>query len=193
MLPTSPFALCCQQPPFFRFCITRPSALLGRAPDCDLVVDDASVSRRHAEIHFVDTKLRIVDVGSRNGTFVENSQIQTSFVELGQLVRFGAVVLVVDHGQAALEVETDDPALLAGQRKAGSKKHKGGLSEAQRRVFNFLREGLSDKTIARHLNLSPHTIHNHTREIFKVFRVHSRAQLLAVLAKTSGGLDAGVL
>src|SRR5437588_11804501 len=55
------------------------------------------------------------------------------------------------------------------------------MTEAQRRVFNLLLSGKKEKNIARTLELSPHTVHNHVRAIFKLFAVHSRAELLAHL------------
>ncbi len=57
------------------------------------------------------------------------------------------------------------------------------LSEAQRRVFDLLLSGTKEKSIARRLELSPHTVHNHVCAIFRVFEVHSRTELLARLLK----------
>ena len=54
------------------------------------------------------------------------------------------------------------------------------LSKAQSRVFALLIKVLSEKMIAKALVLSRHTIHNHTRVIFRTFNVHSRVQLLAL-------------
>ncbi len=41
--------------------------LIGRAEECDIRIEDPSVSRRHARLHFGE-ELRIVDLGSSNGT-----------------------------------------------------------------------------------------------------------------------------
>jgi ABC transport system ATP-binding/permease protein len=43
---------------------------IGRAPDNDLVIADPSVSGHHAELRTTGGITRIVDLGSRNGTFV---------------------------------------------------------------------------------------------------------------------------
>ena len=50
--------------------------VLGRHPDCGLMVDAAAVSRRHAQIAIVDEKYLVEDLGSRNGTYVNESRIE---------------------------------------------------------------------------------------------------------------------
>ncbi len=48
---------------------------VGRLPDCDLVIDDASVSKRHATLKWNADQRRcsVTDVGSTNGTFLNAS------------------------------------------------------------------------------------------------------------------------
>ncbi len=50
--------------------LTHPVTVIGRAAECDLRLDDPGVSRRHAEIRYVDGKVGIVDLGSTNGVMV---------------------------------------------------------------------------------------------------------------------------
>jgi phosphoserine phosphatase RsbU/P len=50
-------------------------SVLGRNPDCAVVIPVTSVSREHAEIHRVNGKFYIIDRQSRNGTFVNNQAI----------------------------------------------------------------------------------------------------------------------
>lgn len=49
---------------------------IGRAPDCDIVVNDPVVSRHHAEVRWQDGVWRLVDLGSRNGTYLDGVKIQ---------------------------------------------------------------------------------------------------------------------
>jgi hypothetical protein len=48
---------------------------VGRDPDCDLVIDHASVSRQHAELYRVGDRWHLRDLGSKNGSFVDGIAI----------------------------------------------------------------------------------------------------------------------
>jgi phosphoserine phosphatase RsbU/P len=56
--------------------IAGDRAVLGRHPDCDIVLDAASVSRQHAQISKQDKQYFVEDLHSRNGTFVNGRLIQ---------------------------------------------------------------------------------------------------------------------
>lgn len=47
--------------------------IAGRAPGCDLVIEDASVSRRHARVTVTESGCGVTDLASRNGTYVNGS------------------------------------------------------------------------------------------------------------------------
>ena len=51
---------------------------IGRHPDCDIIIDDASVSRQHARIDSDNGVYYIEDLNSRNGTFLNNESIHRS-------------------------------------------------------------------------------------------------------------------
>jgi pSer/pThr/pTyr-binding forkhead associated (FHA) protein len=50
---------------------------IGRAVDCDIVIDDPSISRKHALIKVTPEKITIQDLGSKNKTYKENEQIDS--------------------------------------------------------------------------------------------------------------------
>jgi hypothetical protein len=50
--------------------------LIGRSPDCDVFLDDVTVSRRHAELLRDGDRFTIRDLGSLNGTFVNRRRIE---------------------------------------------------------------------------------------------------------------------
>ena len=54
------------------------SVTIGRHPDCDIIIDDASVSRQHARIESENGVYFIEDLNSRNGTFLNNESIHRS-------------------------------------------------------------------------------------------------------------------
>jgi len=67
---------------------------LGRANVNSIVLEDNSVSRSHSVIHEVDGKFFIKDVGSRNGTYVNDKKIQEDFqLRHGDRVKVGIYVL----------------------------------------------------------------------------------------------------
>jgi pSer/pThr/pTyr-binding forkhead associated (FHA) protein len=51
--------------------------LIGRGEQCDLMVPDSTVSRRHAKVTVCGTTVVIEDLGSRNGTFVRGLRLST--------------------------------------------------------------------------------------------------------------------
>jgi hypothetical protein len=68
--------------------------VLGRHPDCDLVLDDDSVSRRHASIAREGDRWLIVDLGSRNGTQVNGWRVAEAHVFDGDELVLGRTRLV---------------------------------------------------------------------------------------------------
>ncbi|MEU9120913.1 FHA domain-containing protein [Streptomyces sp. NPDC048506] len=102
----------------------RPSAVrpipaarttrIGRAPDNDLVVDDLSVSRRHAELRAGPEGFEIVDLESHNGTYLNGQPVDRAPMIPGDIVGIGhsAFALVgdelqefVDTGEVSLDVQ----------------------------------------------------------------------------------------
>ncbi|MFM9965427.1 MAG: response regulator transcription factor [Planctomycetaceae bacterium] len=52
------------------------------------------------------------------------------------------------------------------------------LKPAQLRVLELFLKGLLEKQVAEKLGISQHTVHNHAREIYRAYRVHTRPELL---------------
>jgi adenylate cyclase len=65
--------------------------VVGRADDCDLPIDDPTVSRRHAELDATDSGLRLHDLGSTNGTFVDGRRVRDAIALPGAEIAFGKV------------------------------------------------------------------------------------------------------
>jgi predicted component of type VI protein secretion system len=69
-----------------------PGTTIGRA-GCDVDLSDPDVSRRHAVVRGVDGGLGVEDLGSTNGTFVNDSRINgIAPISPGDRVRFGNTV-----------------------------------------------------------------------------------------------------
>jgi pSer/pThr/pTyr-binding forkhead associated (FHA) protein len=71
------------------FATAGPRTLIGRSPDCDVFLDDVTVSRRHAEITHEGDRYVIRDLGSLNGTFVNRHRIETSVLADDDEVQIG--------------------------------------------------------------------------------------------------------
>ena len=69
--------------------------LVGRTHECAVVLEDASVSRRHARIAIDATGATLEDVGSRNGTFLRGERVTTrQSIRPGDVIVFGDVRLI---------------------------------------------------------------------------------------------------
>jgi hypothetical protein len=76
--------------------------ILGRDISCDLVIEDPSVSRRHAALTLQNGRLKTEDKNSKNGTWVNGEKIVSKTFSLASPIRvdFGKVSLVIDRGNA---------------------------------------------------------------------------------------------
>ncbi|HVB30812.1 MAG TPA: adenylate/guanylate cyclase domain-containing protein [Gemmatimonadaceae bacterium] len=71
--------------------------LVGRAPTCDLPIIDPTISRRHAEVECTAGGVRVRDLGSSNGTFVNGARIEHADLAAGDRVTFGKVELTLEE------------------------------------------------------------------------------------------------
>jgi sigma-B regulation protein RsbU (phosphoserine phosphatase) len=69
--------------------IAQPVIRLGRDPGCDVVISEATVSRRHAEVKWDGHELVVEDLGSSGGTFVNDVRVQHAVVQPGDILRLG--------------------------------------------------------------------------------------------------------
>src|SRR5258707_20855 len=65
-------------------------ATLGRASaGAAVVLADNPISRRHARLEIVDDELTLIDLGSANGTFVNDARVTRHVLAPGDLMRIG--------------------------------------------------------------------------------------------------------
>jgi diguanylate cyclase (GGDEF)-like protein len=75
------------------FEIGDSEVVLGRHPECDVVLDEDSVSRRHAKlVPQEDGSVVIEDMASTNGTFIDGQRVLISSVADGATIRIGSSV-----------------------------------------------------------------------------------------------------
>jgi pSer/pThr/pTyr-binding forkhead associated (FHA) protein len=63
--------------------------LVGRSPECEIFLDDVTVSRRHAELERAGDTFTIRDLGSLNGTYVNRRRIESAVLENDDEVQIG--------------------------------------------------------------------------------------------------------
>jgi murein DD-endopeptidase MepM/ murein hydrolase activator NlpD len=82
--------------PIIEHPLVEGTITIGRAPGNDLIIDHASISRRHARLSIEEGQLYIEDLGSSNGTYFGQTQLspeQKTPVPVGQKIRLGDVSL----------------------------------------------------------------------------------------------------
>ena len=75
-------------------------AVVGRDPDCDVVLSSRSVSRRHAILERAAEGWVVRDLGSANGLFVEGKRLAQATLAPGSSLRFGDVEATFESGGA---------------------------------------------------------------------------------------------
>jgi hypothetical protein len=69
---------------------------LGRLPECDIVLNDPNVSRRHAEFRRTNDGVVITDLGSTNGTRVNGVPVREQQLVSGDEITVGSTALVFE-------------------------------------------------------------------------------------------------
>jgi hypothetical protein len=77
--------------------------VLGRSKECDIQVEDANVSRRHAELRREGTTWWIVDLDSTNGTELNGRHVDRARLANGDTITLGATELVFGLGPGRTE------------------------------------------------------------------------------------------
>jgi hypothetical protein len=76
------------------YALTSPTVTLGRDASCDIVIDDANVSRKHASLaQDVIGTWKLVDLDSTNGTLLNGNPIITALLRDGDQITLGITVL----------------------------------------------------------------------------------------------------
>jgi signal transduction histidine kinase len=98
--------------------------VIGREAGCDIVLDDRTVSRRHAEIRIGKTSVLLVDLGSSNGTYVNRQRVEEHTLTAGDAITIGTYGLKV-RGHESLGGETSG-SVGVGSEAGGAAVEPGG-------------------------------------------------------------------
>jgi DNA-binding NtrC family response regulator len=119
--------------------IETPRISVGSAPDCDLVLSDPAVSRRHFELIATEGGYLLRDLGSTNGTRAGGVRLQRALLDEPTLLTLGSTTLRLEPRDELLELP------LSARGRFGQLL---GQSPAMRRVFALLESAAkSDSTV----------------------------------------------
>src|SRR5215831_3482976 len=82
--------------------LSEGRTVVGRAPQCDVVINDDSISRQHARLVVGPAHVVLTDLQSRNGTYLAGEHIHEATLHGGERLSFGDV-------EAVIEKRVDDP------------------------------------------------------------------------------------
>jgi two-component system, NtrC family, response regulator HydG len=89
--------------------------LIGQSEACAVRLSDRAVSRRHAALEAKRAVIRIIDLDSTNGTFVDRVRVYEADLNGGEVLRVGSTTLRVDEVDPGSSGDTPKP--LGGERR----------------------------------------------------------------------------
>ena len=101
---------------FGRAIALRQRLVVGRAADCDIVVDDAQIAPHHATVELVGEAICLRDMGSGAGVLVNGLRLKTAVLHTGDQVAFGRDHFLIEapglplRGEIALATPTPENA-----------------------------------------------------------------------------------
>jgi hypothetical protein len=79
-----------------RVTVGADPVVIGRLPECAVVLGDPNVSRRHAEVRHVGDAVVVTDLGSTNGTKVNGTPIREQHLASGDEITVGSTTLIFE-------------------------------------------------------------------------------------------------
>jgi DNA-binding NtrC family response regulator len=118
---------------------TGDRCAIGSHHRSDLIIDDPTVSRFHCEIAIDEGRVRVRDLGSRNGTVLDGVEVRDAVLRAGSLLRLGRTVIRFELGTELNQLPLSEEASFGSLR---------GESSAMRAAFAMLaRAAESDATV----------------------------------------------
>ena len=77
-----------------RYLISEERTSIGRSPESEIFLDDVTVSRSHAVIERNGSTFALNDLGSLNGTYINNRSLKTSSLTSGDEIQIGKFHLI---------------------------------------------------------------------------------------------------
>ncbi|HET6611947.1 MAG TPA: GGDEF domain-containing protein [Kofleriaceae bacterium] len=75
-----------------RWPLTTDEVVIGRGGDCDIMIDRDSVSRKHARVYLVGGRWHVEDLGSTNGTYINDTLVRCSQLSDSDHLKVGSAL-----------------------------------------------------------------------------------------------------
>jgi two-component system cell cycle response regulator len=76
-----------------KYDLVKDEAIIGRSSDCEIPVKEEDISRNHARLEVEKGgKVKVIDLGSTNGTFVNKKKVKESYLDNGDQLRCGNTI-----------------------------------------------------------------------------------------------------
>ncbi len=86
--------------------------VIGRRQESDLCVPLMVVSRRHCELNIEQNRLKVRDLGSRNGTYINGQRVDQAEINAGDNIQIGPVTFGVQINSEPEELSSPDSVIL---------------------------------------------------------------------------------
>ncbi|MFH1615444.1 MAG: FHA domain-containing protein [Planctomycetota bacterium] len=129
--------------------------VIGRRQDCELCVPLMTISRRHCEINHDQGSLKLRDLNSRNGTYVNGKRVEESEVKAGDYIQLGPVIFALQIDGVPADIKAPDPSMRPPKEEvqpdekpsigqSGTFAGMGDLSASQSQEISDLLDALDD-------------------------------------------------
>src|ERR1043165_3424147 len=98
------------------FDLAGENTIIGRREDCGLRIPVNDVSRAHCQVIIKDDQVTVKDLGSANGTFINDRRVTQQTLRPGDVLKVGPVAFTVQiNGKPAEIVSPDELAAAMGE------------------------------------------------------------------------------
>ena len=89
------------------YILDKEVVTIGRAPESDICIDNIGVSSNHAKI--TSANLLLEDIGSANGTYVNDQKVQSQTLENGDVIKVGKFEIRFFHSKPTQDNSQPQP------------------------------------------------------------------------------------
>jgi hypothetical protein len=122
--------------------LAKPVTVIGRRPDSDLRIPLANVSRQHCRLVKDEKNVRMEDLGSSNGTFVNFERVSLAVLQAGDVLSVGSVDFVLQIAGVPAEADLVAPS----RSKENGHPARGGAASGTDGIAGRNRAGVTGGT-----------------------------------------------